>query len=102
MLGRTLLSTNGKPQAGCEVDGNLWLASAPFVGAPFKSGGYLTMSSVSPYWTALASAIAASIIGQALLKGGASGADFVGQLLDWRSFAGLSYRSRRLCSTWWR
>jgi len=48
------------------------------------------MSSVSPYWTALASAIAASIMGQALLKGGASGADFVGQLLDWRSFAGLS------------
>ena len=41
------------------------------------------------YWTILAAAITASMVGQTLLKAGAGAADFVAQLLDWRTMLGL-------------
>ena len=42
------------------------------------------------YWTILAAAITASMVGQTLLKAGAGAADFVAQLLDWRTMLGLT------------
>lgn len=42
------------------------------------------------HWPALAVAVATSIGGQTLLKAGASGADFVAQLLDPRTVLGLA------------
>ena len=41
------------------------------------------------YWTTLFAAIATTMAGQALLKAGAGTADFVTQLLDWRTLFGL-------------
>jgi small multidrug resistance pump len=41
------------------------------------------------YWLALAAAITISMAGQTLLKAGAGAADFVTQLLDLRTLAGL-------------
>lgn len=42
-----------------------------------------------PYWAVLTGAIAISMAGQTLLKAGAGAADFVSQLLDWRTILGL-------------
>lgn len=41
------------------------------------------------YWAVLAAAIATSMAGQTLLKAGAGAADFIAQLLDWRTIIGL-------------
>jgi small multidrug resistance pump len=41
------------------------------------------------HWTFLLSAISATVLGQALLKAGAGSETFTGQLLDWRTIAGL-------------
>lgn len=41
------------------------------------------------HWTFLLSAIAASVLGQGLLKAGAGASTFVSQLLDWRTIVGL-------------
>ncbi|HYZ24247.1 MAG TPA: multidrug transporter [Rhodopila sp.] len=41
------------------------------------------------YWIVLLAAIATSMVGQTLLKAGAGAADFVAQLLDARTLAGL-------------
>jgi len=41
------------------------------------------------YWAILAAAIATSMAGQTLLKAGAGAADFIAQLLDWRTIIGL-------------
>lgn len=41
------------------------------------------------YWAILAAAIATSMAGQTLLKAGAGAADFLAQLLDWRTILGL-------------
>jgi small multidrug resistance pump len=41
------------------------------------------------YWIMLAAAIATSMAGQTLLKAGASVPDFIGQLFDLRTMAGL-------------
>jgi multidrug transporter EmrE-like cation transporter len=41
------------------------------------------------FWLALALAIATSMAGQTLLKVGAREADFIAQLLDWRTVVGL-------------
>jgi len=41
------------------------------------------------YWAALATAICISMAGQTLLKSGAGAADFIAQLLDWRTMLGL-------------
>ncbi|CAH2604445.1 EamA family transporter [Rhodovastum atsumiense] len=45
---------------------------------------------MTPYWLALAVAIATSMGGQTLLKAGAGAPDFIGQLFDWRTIIGLS------------
>jgi len=42
------------------------------------------------YWAVLAAAITTSMAGQTLLKAGAGAADFVAQLLDWRTIVGLA------------
>lgn len=42
------------------------------------------------YWAVLAAAIATSLVGQALLKSGAGAADFLAQLFDWHTLAGLA------------
>jgi multidrug transporter EmrE-like cation transporter len=44
---------------------------------------------VTLYWLTLFAAIATSMAGQALLKAGAGVADFVAQLLDWRTLVGF-------------
>ena len=44
---------------------------------------------MTPYWAVLALAIATSMGGQTLLKAGASAPDFIAQLLDFRTIAGL-------------
>jgi multidrug transporter EmrE-like cation transporter len=44
---------------------------------------------VTIYWVALFAAIATSMAGQTLLKAGAGAADFIAQLIDWRTLAGL-------------
>jgi multidrug transporter EmrE-like cation transporter len=44
---------------------------------------------MSLHWIVLAVAIATSMGGQTLLKAGAGAADFVDQLLDWRTIVGL-------------
>jgi small multidrug resistance pump len=44
---------------------------------------------VIAFWAALFGAIGTTIIGQSLLKAGAGAADFVTQLLDWRTLVGL-------------
>jgi multidrug transporter EmrE-like cation transporter len=44
---------------------------------------------MTPFWLVLAAAIATSMVGQTLLKAGAGAADFLGQLLDWRTILGL-------------
>ncbi len=41
------------------------------------------------HWVILAAAIITSMAGQTLLKGGAGAADFIAQLLDWRTVVGL-------------
>ncbi len=41
------------------------------------------------YWVTLFAAITTSMAGQTLLKAGAGAADFVTQLLDWRTLLGL-------------
>ncbi len=41
------------------------------------------------YWAVLAAAIVTSMAGQTLLKAGAGAADFIAQLLDWRTIVGL-------------
>ncbi len=41
------------------------------------------------HWSFLLTAIAATVVGQALLKAGAGASSFVAQLLDWRTVAGL-------------
>jgi multidrug transporter EmrE-like cation transporter len=41
------------------------------------------------FWAALAGAIATSMAGQTLLKAGSSDPEFLAQLLDWRTLAGL-------------
>ena len=41
------------------------------------------------YWAVLAAAIVTSMAGQTLLKAGSGAADFVAQLFDWRTMAGL-------------
>ncbi len=41
------------------------------------------------YWAILAAAITTSMVGQTLLKAGSGAADFVAQLLDWRTMLGL-------------
>ncbi len=43
-----------------------------------------------PYWMMLAGAIAASVVGNTMLKLGAGAPDFLAQLLDWRSIGGLA------------
>jgi multidrug transporter EmrE-like cation transporter len=45
---------------------------------------------LSGYWAVLAAAIATSMAGQALLKAGAGAADFLAQLRDARTLAGLA------------
>jgi small multidrug resistance pump len=45
---------------------------------------------VSLYWAVLAAAIATSLAGQTLLKAGSGAADFIGQILDWRTLLGLT------------
>lgn len=42
------------------------------------------------HWGALFLAIAVSLIGQTLLKAGAGAANFLAQLLDWRTLVGLA------------
>jgi small multidrug resistance pump len=42
-----------------------------------------------PYWLVLFAAIVISMSGQTLLKAGAGSADFIAQLLDWHTLAGL-------------
>ena len=42
------------------------------------------------YWTTLFAAIAASMAGQTLLKAGAGAAQFLAQLLDWRTLFGFA------------
>jgi small multidrug resistance pump len=42
------------------------------------------------HWAVLAAAIATSMAGQTLLKAGAGAADFIAQLLDWRTILGLA------------
>ena len=44
---------------------------------------------MTPYWLVLAAAITTSMAGQTLLKAGAGAADFIAQLLDWRTIVGL-------------
>jgi multidrug transporter EmrE-like cation transporter len=44
---------------------------------------------VTLHWVTLFTAIAISMGGNALLKAGASAADFVAQLFDWRTLVGL-------------
>jgi multidrug transporter EmrE-like cation transporter len=44
---------------------------------------------MNTYWAVLAAAIVTSMAGQTLLKAGAGAADFVGQLLDYRTMIGL-------------
>ena len=44
---------------------------------------------MTPYWLVLAAAITTSMAGQTLLKAGAGAADFIAQLLDWRTNLGL-------------
>jgi multidrug transporter EmrE-like cation transporter len=41
------------------------------------------------YWSALIAAIVTSMAGQTLLKAGAGSADFISQLLDWRTIIGF-------------
>ncbi len=41
------------------------------------------------HWTLLMIAIAASVLGQGLLKAGAAAPSFVAQLFDWRTIVGL-------------
>jgi small multidrug resistance pump len=45
---------------------------------------------LTPYWAVLIAAIAISMAGQTLLKAGAGAADFLAQLLDWRTILGLA------------
>jgi len=42
------------------------------------------------HWAVLAAAIGTSMAGQTLLKAGAGAADFIAQLLDWRTILGLA------------
>ena len=49
----------------------------------------MAVSGMGFYWGILAAAIVTSMAGQTLLKGGAGGADFITQLLDWRTIVGL-------------
>ena len=42
------------------------------------------------HWSVLLAAIATSMVGQTLLKAGAGAADFLAQLLDWRTLLGLT------------
>jgi multidrug transporter EmrE-like cation transporter len=44
---------------------------------------------VTIYWATLFAAIATTMAGQALLKAGAGAADFIAQLVDWRTLFGL-------------
>jgi small multidrug resistance pump len=44
---------------------------------------------VTFYWVVLFAAISASMAGQTLLKAGAGAADFLAQLLDWRTLLGF-------------
>lgn len=44
---------------------------------------------MNQYWAILAAAIATSMAGQTLLKGGAGAERFIDQLLDWRTIIGL-------------
>lgn len=44
---------------------------------------------MSAYWAMLFAAIATTMAGQTLLKAGAGAADFVAQLLDWRTMLGF-------------
>ena len=44
---------------------------------------------MSLFWAALAGAIVTSMGGQTLLKAGSADANFLGQLLDWRTLTGL-------------
>ena len=44
---------------------------------------------MTPYWTSLAVAIAASMGGQTLLKAGAGAPSFMAQMLDYRTLLGL-------------
>ena len=41
------------------------------------------------HWAMLAAAITTSMVGQTLLKAGASAPDFLDQMLDWRTLLGL-------------
>jgi multidrug transporter EmrE-like cation transporter len=45
---------------------------------------------LTPYWLALAGAVAFSMAGQTLLKAGAGAADLWTQLWDWRTLVGLA------------
>jgi len=49
------------------------------------------VSALQLSWAALLASIAVSIVGQALLKAGATAGDFRAQLLDPRSLAGLAF-----------
>jgi len=44
---------------------------------------------MTAYWAILATAIATSMAGQTLLKGGAGAENFIAQLQDWRTIIGL-------------
>jgi small multidrug resistance pump len=46
---------------------------------------------MTPFWAALAAAIATSLAGQTLLKAGAGEANFLVQLFDWRTLVGLVF-----------
>ena len=41
------------------------------------------------YWSVLAGAICASMLGQTLLKAGSAAPSFIAQLMDWRTLVGL-------------
>jgi len=43
------------------------------------------------YWAVLLGAIVTSLAGQTLLKSGAGAADFLTQMLDWRTLLGLGF-----------
>jgi small multidrug resistance pump len=45
---------------------------------------------VTFYWVTLFAAIATSMAGQTLLKAGAGTADFLAQMLDWRTLVGFA------------
>lgn len=44
---------------------------------------------MTPYWAALAVAIAITLAAQTLLKSGAGAPDFISQLLNWHTITGL-------------